>query len=116
MTTEEGNKLIAEFDGWTIENRDEFNRPSKLPFARKATPYTILLLENLKYHSSWDWLIPACHKWDELEGFVRGEESDQYENLCDFLDSKVTLYEILPVWEQLVKAIEWYNQSKNTQS
>jgi hypothetical protein len=64
----------------------------------------------------FNWLMPACHKWDELEGFKRGEESDQYENLCDFLDQKVTLYEILPVWEQLVKNIEWYNQSKNTQS
>jgi hypothetical protein len=123
MTTEEGNKLIAEFDGWTFENRDEFNRPSKLLFARKATPYTILLLENLEYHSSWDWLMPVVEKLHEGVGWMDGgaDVTIHYKNChIEYMDEDVEYDEsaqgetkIEAVWQAVVQFIQWYNNQKS---
>jgi len=68
----------------------------------------------LKYHKDWNMLIEACQKWDVL---YRGKNWDpvtykNYEKLCDKLDHFATLYEIEPVWEQLVKCIKWFNKIK----
>jgi hypothetical protein len=90
----EGNKLIAEF----MEKRY---------FAGERL---------LKYHSSWDWLMSACYKWDNLtDAEIKEGTFYEYERLCDLLDAKVTLYEIFPVWEQLVENIKWYNANKLNQ-
>ena len=54
----EGNKLIAEFMGYKfIEDWHQYWRLSDKH----------LLLENeLKYHSSWDWLMPVVEKIEYL--------------------------------------------------
>jgi hypothetical protein len=112
MTTTEGNKLIAEFMGGKVS----YFSVTNFPHYKGLTHGRNILFEDLKYHSSWDWLMPACHKWDSLTDaeIIEGTWY-QYEDLCEILDAKVSLYEILPVWEQLVKNIEWYNQSKTPQ-
>ena len=52
----EGNKLIAEFDGWVIDNS----------FPDKDRTYIknggIELDTTFKYHTSWDWLMPVVEK------------------------------------------------------
>ena len=54
----EGNKLIVEFIGYKfIEDGHQYWRLSDKH----------LLLENeLKYHSSWDWLMPVIEKIEHL--------------------------------------------------
>lgn len=115
----EGNKIIAEFmeyklidtgrpfykKGWFFHGEDTLE---------KYPPLYKLLESNdedkLWFHSSWDWLMPACKKFDELE--VPGSPLKirrKYEDCCDKIDHKVALYEIKPVWEALVEAIQWYN-------
>jgi hypothetical protein len=151
MTTEEGNKIIADFMedeaeveyyvgnedsicyspknvgshfSWPASQKQEAERwlreqKEKYPDGWVTKDgFCVQRIENYpRYNSSWDWLMPACHKWDSLTDadIIEGTWY-QYEELCEILDAKVSLYEILPVWEQLVKNIEWYNQSKNTQS
>jgi hypothetical protein len=67
-----------------------------------------------KYHSSWDWLMPACYKWDNLfvETAMEYPKAMEYEKLCDEIDNAVSRYEILPVFNQLVENIKWFNQNK----
>ena len=107
LTIEEGNKIIAEFMGavpckvWlkSIGDEDGYEcEKYKLPTSE------------LEYHSSWDWLMPACHKWDCLtDAEIKEGTWPKYERLCDLLDRKVALYEIQPVWNQLVENLQWYN-------
>jgi|ERR1035437_6013415 hypothetical protein len=89
----EGNILIKEFIGKEI--RGQFGR--------------ILSVEEYAYNYKWDWLMPACYKWDSIYTIQEGSLSKRYEELCDALDKVVSCYEILPVWQQLVENIKWYN-------
>ena len=63
---------------------------------------------------SWGNLIPVCKKWDCLE-MKQFNETDlkKYQLLSDELDNVVTLYEIEPVFIQLIKNIKWLNSLKN---
>lgn len=71
----------------------------------------------LKYHSSWDWIMPACSKWDNLYfDVLEIKTREQYELRCDSLDNAVTRYELAPVFKQLVENIKWYNKNKTDES
>ena len=50
-----GNKLIAEFMGW--EKSPYPNTPHKMYKGDNGVH-----IDNLEYHSSWDWLMPVCIK------------------------------------------------------
>lgn len=54
-TLEQGNRLIAEFLGWHLDPK-----------------------RSLKYHSSWDWLMPVVEKIADIpmEGFINEETED----------------------------------------
>jgi hypothetical protein len=95
---QEGNKLIADFDGkkWT-DDKSEFMRSDE----------DLLFPESLYYHVSWDWLMPVCYKWDNLNELLGNPE---YEQRCDELDRVASLYEIEPLWTVLVENIKWFNQ------
>ena len=83
MTQEQkDNKLVTEF----MELSGRFSKP---------------------YHSSWNWLMPACKKFDNLNLM-----DVEYERLCDEIDNAVSCYEIKPAFKNLVSAIKWYNQNK----
>jgi hypothetical protein len=60
-----------------------------------------------RYDKDWNALIPACHKWDNLNEFLGNPE---YEQRCDELDRMASLYEIEPLWTVLVENIKWLNQ------
>jgi hypothetical protein len=89
---EEGNRLIADFMGWQ-------HHPDK--------EYDEYEMAQLKYHKSWDWFIPACHKWDNLNELLGNPE---YEARCEELDRVASLYQIRPLWHVLVENIKWFNQ------
>src|SRR4051812_21847400 len=62
-TVQDKNKVIAEFDGYKFIPHDSlngikgvFSKPNK----------RLYILEDLKYHSSWDWLMPVVEKIESL--------------------------------------------------
>lgn len=70
METIEGNKLIAEFDGWY--QKPEVNQGSDInwfheTYSTKITSVTTLPFRpsNFKYHSSWDWLMPVIRNIEQ---------------------------------------------------
>jgi hypothetical protein len=131
MTTEEGNKLIAEFMGlkavrpfkdighpevWAWET------PTNSPLYRVANGND---LENIYFHSSWDWLMPCVEKIESLGCIVeiwlclgkgcriiKGSFKVPTMTIAN-TESNST---IEAVWQAVIQYIEWYNQSKNTQS
>lgn len=59
MTVEESNKLIAEFIGARYyEDCDIWSGNDKVRFYCK--------LEELKFHYSWDWLMPVVEKIESI--------------------------------------------------
>ena len=80
---------------------------SDLEFLSWSTLNSENYITDLKYNLSWDELIPACKKWDKLNPI----STPDYIKLCDLLDNLVSMYEINPVFSQLVKNIKWHNKN-----
>lgn len=118
MTQEqlEGNILIAEFMEYIFLPEGTINgikgilvHKDKMSMHLDGTKQF-----HAKYHSSWDWIMPACYKWDNLFFDVALEYhlAQQYELRCDALDNAVSQYKIIPVFNQLAENIKWYNKNK----
>lgn len=58
-TQEEGNRLIAEFDGW--QSNKYHNLPNKL-HKMEAGEEVGIAISQLEYHLSWDALMPVVEK------------------------------------------------------
>ena len=80
MNTQENNRLIAEFMGGTLSSVPNLiNLPQTRGDANihsvkgsEMLPngtYSVHRLNELKYHSSWDWLMPVVDKIESDERF-----------------------------------------------
>ena len=110
MKTTEGNKLIAEFmgyrfykhlpikrDGWQLES----NKDTALYLAHNDS--------DLKYHSSWDWLMPVIRKIKDTELSVYTEKGSY---LVERIDEGITSVDIDNVFMRVIEFIKWYNENK----
>ncbi len=59
-TTENNNKLIAEFMGYEI-----IYRPNSNGFI-EISDTELCDVDDLEYHKSWDWLMPVVEKIEEI--------------------------------------------------
>lgn len=110
MTMEEikeGNRLIAEF-----MEVEKCTRCDPWCGGYRYGLGIFYLPEEMKYNSSWDWLIPACKKFDNLYLYEPCLSSDDYIDHCENIDNAVTNYEIKPAFQMLVEGIKWYNKIK----
>ena len=104
MNTIESNRLIAEFMGAHSYNKRELF----VPIHGICYHDTIELGRGkvLKYHKSWDWLMPVVEKC--LIGEAESPErliSNIYENICTL--------SLNSTYNACIEFIEWYNlQSK----
>ena len=99
-----GNKLIAEFMKAKNENSDIYYLPEFGHYFNSygQIEYNECFRSNeLKYHSSWDWLMPVIKKCLIGECKNKFDYSYLYESLCN-IDLKETFIEV-------VEYIKWYN-------
>jgi len=101
-TIEEGNKLIAEFMG--IVPIVETNG---IVYKDTNTGHIMLI----KYHSSWDWLMPVVEK---IEKTTQCDIIIHAKNVVDAsYNSQTQLYYagslLQNAWQAVVEFIEWYN-------
>lgn len=136
MTTEkiiEGNKAIAEFMGAVFYNdtpmimRQTINSPT--------TGNIITCADKLKYHSSWDWIMPVVEEIEALEvdaaplppsatpvpkriywfsiqqsNVVVGKDFS-IESIFELYDyKKKGITKIQAVWQAVVQFIQWHTQ------
>jgi hypothetical protein len=133
----EGNKLIAEFMGWKCTSRKSYNDDILVLYTDKDTIFKYnkhgyLYNKNpwdapLKYHSSWDWLMPVvekikslgdsyeinglygkvhyrwCHKYDE-------ESNNEIQPIR--INGKINELQLLVMYKAIIKFIKWYNDNK----
>lgn len=98
--TVEGNATIAKFMDGEFDGRE---------WVFNGQQY-----KELKYHSSWDWQIPAWSKLvlGGLKGYILSasqEEGERYNRLMDAYYQTVRINKPLEGFELLVEAIDWYN-------
>jgi hypothetical protein len=99
----EGNKLIAEFMGATI---DESNNV-KFILPADGIGLAGCGLKACRYHTSWDWLMPVVQKIGKqmdrtILGILKHFNETQSNFWCDGIEN---------IWEGCVQFIKWYNQT-----
>lgn len=121
---EEGNRLIAEFMGAGIEPYPDGHFPGetgyrfkeKMPLdAPDSTEGWWWNVNGLKFHSSWDWLMPAWVKFRDMKVPVESEEQyyQGYSQQLHRVSAAITHLLIKDAHEKLVEAIQWYNNYNN---
>ena len=96
MNISEGNKLIAEFMGLaTYQSEHKLGRKNKPTFVIKDNKH--LTIRQVKYHSSWDWLMPVvakisneCEEPEELDGLKYALLTNNIEEAWEFVVSYLT--------------------------
>ena len=78
MEISEGNKLIAEFMGLVYRNGYNYTGWYKSTTTEKFA-YIICDTERLKYHSSWDWLMPVIEKIEGMSNYIRNKKIYSYD-------------------------------------
>jgi hypothetical protein len=117
MNTTENNKLIAEF--MLLEKNDLSCKHSELIGYKKDENDMFHLHSQLKFHSSWDWLMPVVQKIDE-RGYnvhisrisckitpILEDDNVIASFVCGDVDKKIEL-----VYDTVVAFIKWYNEQK----
>lgn len=126
-TTEENNALIAEFmDGILSQvpnliNIPQTKREAKLLCEKGSSvlpngTYALHRINELKYHTSLDWLAPAIRKAESVLYRMSSdweEEDERHSDLTEILEriswAKTSL-RVKQLYEALIPAIEWYNE------
>lgn len=104
MKTTENNKLIAEFDGFSIEEMNG-NEYATHPDMLEA----LCVEEELQYHSSWDWLMPVIEKClvgeaEQSEEISKTTIKNIYEGICN--------QDISFAYESVVEFIKQQNKNE----
>ena len=96
------NKLIAEFIG-TLKspNKKTIWFKNYNPILNKK----IVFINQLKYHESWDWLMPVVEKclMGEAEHEKKGNE------LVNNIYEALTNISIIETYKAVIEFIKWYN-------
>lgn len=103
-----GNKLIAEFMGGKpmggyVNNISELDGYS---FRNKNYKFT-----ELKYHSSWDWLMPVIAKINKTWEYtnMNGDDFLPAERIIQVIRLALGNVDYMSTFQQVIKFIEWHN-------
>ena len=113
MTKEEGNKIIAEFMDCLIKG-NLVKRTTKywdfpFPFGGLFHP-----ISELKYHTSWDWIIPVIQKANKLnlDEIMVDNSVMTYVNKIGKVKRELLKLNIETTWVAMVEFITWFNNKK----
>lgn len=118
------NRLIAGFHGWQIDlvtSPDDpwcYDPGSSEELHKLAEEYHMLFSSQLKYHESWDWLMPIVEKIEAM-----GHAVEILENSCRIYEhsDRRSLNTIISItggtkiyatYENVIQFILLYNKSK----
>ena len=95
METIENNKLIAEFMGLVVSDRENYT--SELHTNVDA---------DLKYHTSWDWLMPVANE------IIKSRDEQNADWDLTELKYALCTTNIELIHQAVVEFIKWYNENK----
>ncbi len=108
MNTQENNKLIAEFMGFTYEKNIGWYDNEMLMSQDVYDNQDGNCFDELKFHSSWDWLMPVVEKC-----FAKQEEVS--DDLSFKLNDALLETNIESLYRVVVEFIKQYNNQSNNQ-
>ena len=99
----EGNKMIAEFMEFPV-----FMIHDELIW------YDHDGAREVKYPTSWDWIMPVCYKIQNKKYHILVDDSiTPYINACKLFKNGLIRANIDVVYSGVIKFIKWYNTQKN---
>lgn len=108
-TTEENNRLIAEFMGWEYDEiSDRYTTPFVVLVDENAfgddAYSSVLELDEMKFDCDWNWLMKAV---EEIAGckYAGG--------VCYDVHKHLLVADIEETYKAVVEFIEWYNKKEN---
>jgi hypothetical protein len=115
MNITESNKLIAEFMGVLGGNPYEYPQFERLVDTGSGYGWSDLYNHTqLKYHTSWDWLMPVVEKIEGMGFYVRiaGEDctiskNSKFSAITTFSGMKKEA-----TYKAVVEFIKWCNENK----
>ena len=111
MNTTENTKLIAEFMGWTLDDK-YLNSYRKF----NSNTFKYSLLSDLKYHSDWNWLMDVVGKIENFgfEFFIVESRCKIAHNTDNSIETiigfEITGRKIEATYNACVEFIKWYNK------
>ena len=118
-TIEEKNAIIAEFMGLKFKDDDTYISELKEMKSNGIYFEQGYMTSELKYHTSWDWLMPVVEKIESLEYSVEKNFQridNDWQTLItkgnDILFQDFAEKSIDAMYCTLVSFIEFYNQNK----
>jgi hypothetical protein len=105
MNTTENNKLIAEFMGeLVVPSQGIYLIPNTMNLIHNdELTHLQFVVNDLKYHKSWDWLMPVVEEIDHLE-----YESER----LDKIDRAIKSRHVGNTCNAVVEFSKWYNKNK----
>lgn len=104
------NRLIAEFMGYDYHKGLFIHREAKTPIGNTIKP------DELKYHSSYDWLRPVFDKWNDLPRFEDSSIESLKNNYTARIAHEIAYGTCERAAEIMATAIQWYNTQTTTPS
>lgn len=101
----DGNRLISQFMGSTIEIKQE---------DVKDIPLAFLKLEDMKFHLAWKWLMPVIINIEEDLGYSTIIDG----RTCKVVVDEDTIFEseaetkMEAVWRAVVEFLKWNKENK----
>lgn len=92
----DNNKLIAEFDGFKLNNDGDY--------VRKDNDVNLILISKLmNYHNDWSWLMPVVKKI---------ADTGKGGGLTYGLRNALIVANIDQTYKEIVEFIKWYNKER----
>lgn len=118
----ENNKLIAEFMGLKFKEDEQYVKELKEMRSEGIFFEQGHMLSELKYHTSWEWLMPVVERIEEM-GFStqvntigRQHQITKFEIFSGGADvlNRISKSKKEATYKAVVGFIQWYNQNKES--
>jgi hypothetical protein len=107
------NQLIVEFMGGQLISEELYNKipipPNQIIIEKTCRKY----LQELEYHTSWDWLMTVVEKISKDYSWYQSNDSGEWQVLINIADVNIVDNDLFKVtYKAVVEYIKWYNQQK----
>jgi hypothetical protein len=116
----EGDKLIAEFMGWKQKSGSDEWAGFWIIFPDEKSNNDMLCeSEYLRFHKSWDWLMPVWTKFRfiDITNIVVGSQAktanQQHNQLIGVVGKFIAFQPIECAFDKMVQVIRWFNEIKS---